>query len=162
MPAVSSIILSNYINLKAMIFHAFPNAHNCICIDLTYVEPRASCNSFIDNQGDTRGIYDIDSQVYIPYNAANGFTCKQTQVCVQSDLNRPGWNHISYNNFLSTMMNVFTVISTEDWTNLMYMSEDGISHTAASIFYCFCIYLMTFIMVPMFIGNIYFLHIQRK
>ncbi|KAG2227612.1 hypothetical protein INT45_002297, partial [Circinella minor] len=122
--------------------------------NLTYVEPPASCNSFVDNQGNIRGIYDIDSGVYTPYNAADGFTCKQSQVCVQSGSNRPGWTYISYYNFPSTMMNVFTVISTEDWTNLMYMSEDSISHTAASIFYCFCIYLMTFIMVPMFIAVI--------
>ncbi|CAO3597547.1 unnamed protein product [Absidia cylindrospora] len=52
------------------------------------------------------------------------------------------------------MLNVFTVVSTENWTDLMYMSQDSVSTLASSIFYCFCLYLMTFILVPMFIAVI--------
>lgn len=67
---------------------------------------------------------------------------------------------MSYDNILYAMLNLFTVISTEGWTDLMYQSQDSVSDFGAGIFYCFCIYLMTYIMVPMFIGKLY--HFEKK
>ncbi|KAI8147435.1 Ion transport protein-domain-containing protein [Fennellomyces sp. T-0311] len=122
--------------------------------NLTFVEPPVACSNFIDSDGNIRGVFDIDTGVYIDITGSDGFVCKQGQICVQSVVNQPGWGYISYHNIFYTMMNVFTVISTEGWTDLMYLSEDSVSNTAAAIYYCFCIYLMTFIMVPMFIAVI--------
>lgn len=86
--------------------------------------------------------------------SSDGYTCQLGQICVQSVENLPSWHYISYNNIFFSMINTFTVISTEDWTELLYMTQDSVSSLTSSIFYCLCIYIMAFILVPMFIGTI--------
>lgn len=84
----------------------------------------------------------------------NGLFCQQGQICIQSTQNQPGYHHMSFQNIFYAMLNIMTVISTEDWTDLMYMSQESISDWGSSLFYCTCIYLMTFMMVPLFIAVI--------
>lgn len=123
-------------------------------IDLTYVDPPVACSYYYDAEGNKHGAYDIDTGTVLNILGEDSFVCKAGQVCVQSVSHQPGWTFINYNNIFYTMLNVFTVISTEGWTDLMYLSQDSISGNVASIFYCSCIYLMTYIMVPLFIAVI--------
>lgn len=122
--------------------------------DLEYVNPRVACSNYYDAEGNKQGVYDIDTGHFIQLHGEDGFACKIGQVCIQSTANQPGWGYINYNNIFYTMLNVFTVVSMEDWTELMYMSQDAVSNIGAAIFYCFCIYVMALVMVPMFIGTL--------
>jgi hypothetical protein len=123
-------------------------------IDLVYANPEQRCNSFYDTTtGHKLGVFELYSGTLISSRSSDGYTCQVGQACVQSATNQPGWTHINYDNIFYSMLNVFTVVSTENWTDLMYMSQDSVSTLAASLFYCFCLYLMTFILVPMFIGK---------
>lgn len=100
-----------------------------------------------------KGVYDIDIGHQFQ-QTGNGLFCKQGQVCIQGTQIQPGYHHISFQNIFYAMLNIMTVISTEDWTDLMYISQDSISNVGSAFFYCGCIYLMTFIIVPMFIAVI--------
>ncbi|KAI9317892.1 Ion transport protein-domain-containing protein [Dichotomocladium elegans] len=122
--------------------------------NITFVEPRAACNNHYTLNGTLGGVYDLEKDTFVDIIDGDGFICQIGQICVQSAMNRPGYGYMNYKNFLYAMLNVFTVISTEGWTDLMYLSQDSISGTVGGIYYCFVIYLMTFIMVPMFIAVI--------
>jgi membrane protein YqaA with SNARE-associated domain len=86
-------------------------------------------------------------------SVGDGVFCKLGQVCIQDVLNQPEWGYMTFDNIFYAMLNIFTVISTENWTDLMYISQDSVSSIGSALFYSFCIYMMTFIMVPMFIGK---------
>ncbi|KAL0092618.1 Ion transport protein-domain-containing protein [Phycomyces blakesleeanus] len=123
--------------------------------NITYVNPRTSCNSYYDLDGNRRmNVYDINIGEFIDVITRDGYSCQSGQICLQDEKNRPGWTYISYSNIFYTMLNIFTVISTEGWTDLMYMSQDAISSSGAVLYYCCCIYFMTFVIVPMFIAVI--------
>ncbi|KAI8343217.1 Ion transport protein-domain-containing protein [Chlamydoabsidia padenii] len=123
--------------------------------NLVYANPEQRCNSFYDTTtSDKLGVFDVYSGTLISSRSSDGYTCQLGQACIQSAGNQPGWTHINYDNIFYSMLNVFTVVSTENWTDLMYMSQDSVSTLASSLFYCICLYLMTFILVPMFIAVI--------
>jgi ABC-type arginine transport system permease subunit len=55
-------------------------------------------------------------------------------------------------NLYFSLLNLFTVMSLEGWTDMMYDAQDGESTTAAA-FFTFAIYILSFIMIPLFIGR---------
>ncbi|KAI7904858.1 Ion transport protein-domain-containing protein [Cokeromyces recurvatus] len=109
---------------------------------LVYVEPRLSCSGYMKNAVERMGPLDINTGV------------QYSQICIQDVQNQPQYGYMSYRNIFYTMLNILTVISTENWTDVLYITQDSVSNVGAAIFYTFCIYLMTFIMVPMFIAVI--------
>ncbi|KAG1114760.1 hypothetical protein G6F42_014107 [Rhizopus arrhizus] len=125
--------------------------------DLThiqYVEPRISCSGYMISEHERTGPYDINTGTQNTHPGGDGLFCKLGQVCIQDVANQPEYGYMSYENILYTMLNILTVISTENWTDLLYITQDSVSELGAAVFYSFCIYLMTFIMVPMFIAVI--------
>jgi len=64
----------------------------------------------------------------------------------------PGRDLISFDNFFFSLLTVFTVSSMEGWTDVEYWVMDGDSRWAA-IFFCIAIFLMSFLMIPLFIGK---------
>ncbi|KAI9305722.1 Ion transport protein-domain-containing protein [Cunninghamella echinulata] len=123
-------------------------------VDLIYATPQRYCNSYYDSLSHKSGYFDIDIGKMFDVRSSDGYTCQLGQICIQSVDNLPSWHYINYNNIFFSMINVFTVISMEDWTELMYMTQDSISTITASLFYCTCIYIMSFILVPMFVAVI--------
>ncbi|KAK4512387.1 uncharacterized protein ATC70_003085 [Mucor velutinosus] len=122
--------------------------------DIQYVEPRISCSGYMTSANDRTGPYDINTGTQNTHPGGDGLFCKLGQVCIQDVANQPEYGYMSYENILYTMLNILTVISTENWTDLLYITQDSVSELGAAMFYSFCIYLMTFIMVPMFIAVI--------
>ncbi|KAF1800899.1 Ion transport protein-domain-containing protein [Mucor lusitanicus] len=122
--------------------------------NLQYVEPRISCSGYMLSVTERTGPYDINTGTQNTHPGGDGLFCKVGQVCIQDVANQPEYGYMSYENILYTMLNILTVISTENWTDLLYITQDSVSELGAAIFYSFCIYLMTFIMVPMFIAVI--------
>ncbi|KAL7311607.1 calcium channel protein [Mucor circinelloides] len=121
---------------------------------IQYVEPRISCSGYMISAHERTGPYDINTGTQNTHPAGDGLFCKLGQVCIQDVANQPEYGYMSYENILYTMLNILTVISTENWTDLLYITQDSVSELGAAVFYSFCIYLMTFIMVPMFIAVI--------
>ncbi|KAI7889601.1 Ion transport protein-domain-containing protein [Mucor mucedo] len=147
---VALFVFMNAFNRRCAIMPPTPLEKNMTGIQ--FVEPRISCSGYMLNTT-RRGVYDIDlGQQYETTNT--GLFCQQGQVCIQGTQNQPGYHHMSFQNIFYAMLNIMTVISTEDWTDLMYMTQESVSEWASSLFYCACIYLMTFMIVPLFIAVI--------
>jgi hypothetical protein len=123
-------------------------------LDIQYVEPRISCSGYMISETERTGVFDIHTGRQYSRFGRDGLFCKLGQVCIQDTANQPKFGYMTFENIFYTMLNILTVISTEDWTDLLYISQDSISNHGAAFFYSFCIYLMTFIMVPMFIAVI--------
>lgn len=123
-------------------------------VDFSYVEPRISCSGYMIDENQTAGPFDINTGFQYHDPGGDGLYCKLGQICIQDAENRPGYGFISFENIFFAMLNILTVISTEDWTDLLYISQDSVSEVGAALFYSFCIYFMSFIMVPMFIAVI--------
>ncbi|RCI02224.1 calcium channel protein, partial [Rhizopus stolonifer] len=141
----------------------FMNAFSrqCAVLPLTqnqtiqYVEPRISCSGYILNESQERtGVFDLESKTQFAYMGADGHYCHFGQICVQDSINQPEHGYMSFDNIFYAMLNMFTIISTENWTDLLYITQNSISTIGAAAFYSVCIYLMTFILVPMFIAVI--------
>lgn len=127
---------------------------NGLTENIQYVEPRISCSGYMVNETTSMGPLDINTGTQYSRQGAGGLFCKVGQICIQDVKNHPEYGYMSYENIFYTMLNVLTVISTENWTDLLYITQDSVSDIGAALFYSFCIYLMTFIMVPMFIAVI--------
>jgi hypothetical protein len=124
--------------------------------DYEVVEPEMFCTGYyeqnsIDGMTSKRGIYNMHDSSFL--QAGTGYFCSVGQFCIQDDRLTPEWTYLSFNNIYYAMVNVFTVISIEDWSYMMYMSQDATSIIGAPFFYIFCVYCMTFIMVPLFVGK---------
>lgn len=100
------------------------------------------------------GVFDINTGQQYSDTGGDGLYCKVGQICIQDTANQPSYGYISFENIFFAMLNMLTVISTEDWTDLLYISQDSVSEIGAAIFFSSCIYLMSFIIVPLFIAVI--------
>jgi hypothetical protein len=122
----------------------------------TVVEPESFCSGYYEKNPEdgsisSRGVYDIQVGKFV--DQSGGLLCQVGQYCIQDPVLTPQWGYLSYSNIYYSMVNVFTVISIEDWSYMMYDSQDGLSTAWVPIFYCLCVYFMTFIIVPLFIGK---------
>ncbi|KAI8370635.1 Ion transport protein-domain-containing protein [Radiomyces spectabilis] len=122
--------------------------------DIVYVKPERLCSGYFNASGYRTDVFDLRTGEYVNTQSNDGYICQIGQVCIQDLQNEPAWGYVSFQNIFYTLLNVFTVVSTEGWTDMMYQSQGSISMAAATVYYCACIYLMTFIMIPMFIAVI--------
>ncbi|KAF9123242.1 calcium channel protein, partial [Mortierella sp. 14UC] len=83
----------------------------------------------------------------------SGMICQQGQVCMQFPDYNPGFGMISFDNIFLSLLTTFTISSMEGWTDVEYWVMDGDSKWAA-IFFCISIFLMSFLMIPLFIAGI--------
>jgi hypothetical protein len=119
------------------------------------VEPESFCSGYFakspsDGSIYVQGPYDLHSQAFV--RQGSGFFCKLGQFCVQDDDLAPEWTYLNFFNIYYAMVNMFTIISIEDWSYVMYDVQDGTSTIGSPIFFCLCVYFMSFIMAPLFIG----------
>ncbi|ORX58316.1 hypothetical protein DM01DRAFT_1372373 [Hesseltinella vesiculosa] len=121
---------------------------------LTLVRPPQMCNSYYNGTDMLLQVYDIDANRLVHGGGLDGGTCQSGQVCIQSSAFTPFYSYLNFDNILSSLLNTFTVISTEGWTDIMYACQDSMSSSVAAVFYSLCVYLMTLVLVPMFIAVI--------
>ncbi|KAG2185318.1 hypothetical protein INT44_002108 [Umbelopsis vinacea] len=125
--------------------------------DFVIVEPEVYCSGFYaealsDGSIYREGPYDLHRQTFV--RAGTGRFCKVGQFCIQDASLSPEWHYLNFFNIFYAMVNVFTVISIEDWSYIMYDAQDGTSTIGSPIFFCLCVYFMSFIMAPLFIAVI--------
>ncbi|KAI8347637.1 Ion transport protein-domain-containing protein [Choanephora cucurbitarum] len=135
----------------------FPNAftRQCAIVNetISWVEPRLACAGYwLDSE--RVGPLDWPSQTQLIYTGTDGYYCQLGQVCIQDTQNQPMHGHLSFQHMGYAMLNMFTIISTENWTDLLYIAQDSTSTWGTALFFASCIYVMTFILVPMFIAVI--------
>ncbi|KAF9565316.1 calcium channel protein [Mortierella alpina] len=117
------------------------------------VTPEMVCGGYFLN-GTVQGIVNYVGQGDGDNSSprTSGLICPEGQVCMQF----PNYNPlglVSFDNFLFSLLTVFTVSSLEGWTDVEYWVMDGDSRWAA-IFFCVAIFLMSFLMIPLFIAGI--------
>ncbi|KAK3812489.1 MAG: Ion transport protein-domain-containing protein [Linnemannia elongata] len=83
----------------------------------------------------------------------SGMICQEGQVCMQFPDYNPGFGMISFDNIFLSLLTTFTISSMEGWTDVEYWVMDGDSKWSA-IFFCVSIFLMSFLMIPLFIAGI--------
>ncbi|KAI8579947.1 hypothetical protein K450DRAFT_239855 [Umbelopsis ramanniana AG] len=148
------IFQENYARRCVVYDDGLPNGH---WEDFVVVEPELFCSGFYsedpsDGSIYLQGPYDLPSQAFV--RTGTGLFCKVGQFCIQDGSLAPYWNYLNFFNIFYAMVNVFTVISIEDWSYIMYDAQDGTSTIGSPIFFCLCIYFMSFIMAPLFIAVI--------
>ncbi|KAG0244946.1 calcium channel protein [Actinomortierella wolfii] len=84
---------------------------------------------------------------------ASGKICPEGQICMQFPNYNPELGFVSFDNVFYSLLTVFTVSSMEGWTDVEYWVMDGDSKYA-SIYFCIAIFLMSFLMIPLFIAGI--------
>ncbi|KAI8364970.1 Ion transport protein-domain-containing protein [Blakeslea trispora] len=136
----------------------FPNAFTRQCAyvvnkTVRLIEPRKDCAGYWSDHT-LLGPLDWPSQTQLIYTGMDGYYCQTGQVCIQDIQNQPMYGHLSFQHMGYAMLNMFTIISTENWTDLLYIAQDSTSTWGAALFFSCCIYVMTFILVPMFIAVI--------
>ncbi|KAF9099060.1 calcium channel protein [Mortierella sp. AD031] len=116
--------------------------------------PEMVCGGYYSN-GTIKGILNYigqgDGDDSSPRTSA--MICQEGQVCVQFPDYNPGYGLISFDNIFFSLLTVFTISSMEGWTDVEYWVMDGDSRWAA-IFFCVTIFLMSFLMIPLFIAGI--------
>ncbi|KAF9585747.1 calcium channel protein [Lunasporangiospora selenospora] len=118
------------------------------------VSPEVICGGYYSN-GTIKGIVgyigqgdgDDDSPRY------SGMICPEGQICMQFPNYNPLYGLVSFDNIFLSLLTVFTISSMEGWTDVEYWVMDGDSRWAA-IYFCSAIFLMSFLMIPLFIAGI--------
>ncbi|KAF9551224.1 calcium channel protein [Mortierella hygrophila] len=125
------------------------------------VSPEMLCGGYYQN-GTIKGIIGYigqgDGDDSSPRTSA--MICQEGQVCMQFPDYNPGFGLISFDNIFLSLLTTFTISSMEGWTDVEYWVMDGDSKWAA-IFFCISIFLMSFLMIPLFIVIIQIPAIQR-
>ncbi|KAF9167992.1 calcium channel protein [Actinomortierella ambigua] len=83
----------------------------------------------------------------------SGRICPEGQICMQFPSYNPELGFVSFDNIFYSLLTVFTVSSMEGWTDVEYWVMDGDSRFAA-VYFCIAIFLMSFLMIPLFIAGI--------
>lgn len=114
--------------------------------------PETLCGGYYEN-GTIKGIVGYIGQGDGDDSSprTSGMICQEGQVCMQFPDYNPGFGMISFDNIFLSLLTTFTISSMEGWTDVEYWVMDGDSKWAA-IFFCVSIFLMSFLMIPLFIG----------
>ncbi|KAI8977429.1 Ion transport protein-domain-containing protein [Mycotypha africana] len=110
---------------------------------LQLVEPPLYCAGYYNNTLIT-GPYNIrtgDNEAPGTY----GYICRDGQVCIQDPANNPEYGFVNFDNFFNSFLSVYTTMSLELWTDLMYQTQEGESSISA-LYYCLVVYIVAFVL----------------
>ncbi|KAF9327881.1 calcium channel protein [Podila minutissima] len=118
------------------------------------VSPEVICGGYYSN-GTIMGIigYIGQGDGDDPSPRTSAMLCPEGQVCMQFPDYNPTRGLVSFDNIFFSLLTVFTISSMEGWTDVEYWVMDGDSKWAA-IYFCISIFLMSFLMIPLFIAGI--------
>lgn len=106
--------------------------------------------------------YTMDSKVVGPYNVltgetgyagTQGFICPTGQMCIEDPANNPNYGYVNYDTIFHSFLSVYTFVSLELWTDLLYQNQDSDSSIAA-LYYCLGVYIISFILSFLLFGKI--------
>ncbi|CAO3628226.1 unnamed protein product [Cunninghamella blakesleeana] len=108
------------------------------------VEPTAYCSGYY-NGSTIVGPFDISTQSN-DFPGLQGYICVNGQRCMSDPSNNPSYGYMNYDMIFSAFLNVYTFVSMELWTDMMYIAQDADSRLAA-LYYCVGVYLIGFIFI---------------
>ncbi|KAG0747200.1 hypothetical protein G6F57_006621 [Rhizopus arrhizus] len=110
---------------------------------LTLVEPAKFCTGYF-NGTSIVGPYNIQTGTR-DFAARYGYVCNLGQICIEDPANNPQSGFVNYDNIFFSFLSVYTFVSLELWTDLMYQTQDADS-TIAALYYCLGVYIISFIL----------------
>ncbi|KAI8093916.1 Ion transport protein-domain-containing protein [Halteromyces radiatus] len=115
------------------------------------VEPPMYCSGYY-NGTTIVGPFDITIQANT-YPGYQGLICPHGQQCIADPSNNPNNGYMNYDMIFSALLNVYTFVSMELWTDMMYLTQDADSRLAA-LFYCIGVYIIGFILIYLLLAVI--------
>ncbi|RCI07266.1 calcium channel protein [Rhizopus stolonifer] len=107
------------------------------------VEPAKFCTGYM-NGTTLIGPYNVQSDNY-DYAGQFGSICSSGQICIEDPANNPQDGFVNYDNIFFSFLSVYTFVSLELWTDLMYQTQYADS-TVAALYYCLGVYIISFIL----------------
>lgn len=86
------------------------------------------------------------------YQGRAGYYCSNGQVCLELDDHNPNYGFVNFDTIYYAILNVYTFVSLELWTDLMYQNMDGDSKVSA-LYYCLGVYVISFILIFLIFGK---------
>ncbi|KAK9767738.1 calcium channel protein, variant 2 [Basidiobolus ranarum] len=83
---------------------------------------------------------------------SKGYTCPNGQIC--TNIENPEHGLVNFDNIFYATLNVFVVIATEGWTDIMYYAMDAEYGMFTAVYFCALIFIITFFIIQLFIASI--------
>lgn len=116
---------------------------------LQLVQPALYCSGYID--GTTiAGAFNIQTEE-LSYPGYHGYICAAGQICIENPENNPNYGFVNFDTIFFSFLNVYTFVSLELWTDLMYQTQDADS-TVAALYYCLGVYIIAFVLTFLLFG----------
>ncbi|RCH90012.1 calcium channel protein, partial [Rhizopus stolonifer] len=117
----------------------YTNAENI----LQLVEPPKYCSGYLNNSVIV-GAYNPETQE-TSYPGYHGYICAAGQTCLEYSGNNPSSGYVNYDTIFTSLLSVYTFVSLELWTDMMYISQDADS-TVSALYYCLGVYIVAFVL----------------
>lgn len=114
------------------------------------MEPAQYCSGYM-NGSTASGAYNIETGE-TNYPGYHGFICSTGQICMENPVNNPQNGFVNYDNIFSSFLSVYSFVSLELWTDLMYQTQDADS-TVAALYYCLGVYIIAFVLTFLLFGK---------
>ncbi|CAO3588343.1 unnamed protein product [Absidia cylindrospora] len=123
----------------------FPNGPD----QAVLVTPPMFCSGYYAANDTIIGPFDVTIQANT-YPGYQGLLCPRSQQCIAD----PSTNtYMNFDMIFSAFLNVYTFVSMELWTDMMYITQDADSRLAA-LFYCLGVYIIGFILIYLLLAVI--------
>ncbi|KAI9495474.1 Ion transport protein-domain-containing protein [Zychaea mexicana] len=123
-------------------------SRRCYAVDpsgeQTIVDPPLYCSGYY-NESTVMGAYNVETGVH-SYPGFNGYLCRSGQICVEDQDNNPNFGFVNYDTIYFALLSVYTTMSLELWTELMYQNQDADSNVSV-LFYCLVVYVISFLLI---------------
>lgn len=98
------------------------------------------------------GAYNVETGE-TSYPGYHGFICNAGQICMENSINNPQSGFVNFDNIFFSLLSVYTFVSLELWTDLMYQTQDADS-TVAALYYCLGVYIVAFVLTFLLFGKV--------
>ncbi|KAI9259454.1 hypothetical protein BDA99DRAFT_538416 [Phascolomyces articulosus] len=110
----------------------------------TIVDPPLFCSGYY-NDSTIMGAFNVKTGVH-SYPGYGGYICTNNQICLEDQAHNPNFGFVNYDTIYFALLSVYTSMSLELWTELMYQNQDADSN-ASVLFYCLVVYVISFLLI---------------
>ncbi|CAO3640711.1 unnamed protein product [Mucor fragilis] len=110
---------------------------------LQLVQPALYCSGYM-NDTTVVGAYNVETGES-SYPGYHGYLCAAGQICIEDPVNNPNYGFVNFDTIFFSFLNVYTFVSLELWTDLMYQTQEADS-TVAALYYCLGVYIVAFVL----------------
>lgn len=86
------------------------------------------------------------------YAGTHGYVCTSGQMCLEDPTTTPNYGFVSYDTIFHSLLSVYTFVSLELWTDLMYQTQEA-DNTVAALYYCLGVYIISFVLTFLLFGK---------